>query len=57
LLRLAGYLIQSGDKRLLDALEVVLGAMLSKEANHPKRLASPFPQPSVEPAQSSDQPV
>jgi hypothetical protein len=31
--------------------------MLSKEANHPKRLASPFPQPSVEPAQSSDQPV
>src|SRR5208283_2796762 len=29
LIRLAGYLIQSGDRRLLDALEVVLGAMLS----------------------------
>jgi len=57
LLRLAGYLIQSGDKRLLDALEVVLGAMLSKEASQAKRLAPPFPQPNGEPAQSSDQPV
>jgi transcriptional regulator with XRE-family HTH domain len=55
LLRLAGYIIQSGDKRLLDALEVVLGAMLNKEASQPKRLASPFREPKIEPAQSSDQ--
>ena len=57
LLRLAGYIIQSGDKRLLDALEVVLGAMLNKEANQPKRLASPLREPKIEPAQSSDQRV
>jgi transcriptional regulator with XRE-family HTH domain len=29
LLRLAAYLIQSGDKRLLDALEVLLGGLLN----------------------------
>jgi len=57
LLRLAGYIIQSGDKRLLDALEVVLGALLSKEASQPKRLASPYREPKTEPAQSGDQPV
>jgi len=57
LLRLAGYIIQSGDKRLLDALEVLLGAMLNKEANQPKSLTSPFREPKVEPAQSSDQPA
>jgi DNA-binding XRE family transcriptional regulator len=34
LLRLAGYLIQSGDRRLLDALEVVLGGLLSSHPNH-----------------------
>lgn len=38
LLRLAGYLIQSGDRRLLDALEVVLGGLLS---NQPNQLPSP----------------
>ena len=57
LLRLAGYIIQSGDKRLLDALEVVLGALLSKEASQPKRLASPYREPKTELAQSGDQPV
>lgn len=40
LLRLAGYLIQSGDRRLLDALEVVLGGLLS---NHPNNLLRPSP--------------
>ena len=54
LLRLAGYLIQSGDRRLLDALEVVLGAMLSNGASQPSRLPSTFPPPSPEPAESRD---
>jgi DNA-binding XRE family transcriptional regulator len=31
LLRLAGYLIQSGDARLLDAMEVVLGGLLNSD--------------------------
>ena len=41
LLRLAGYLIQSGDARLLDALEVLLGALLS--ADRSRWTASPQP--------------
>jgi DNA-binding XRE family transcriptional regulator len=45
LLRLAAYLIQSGDTRLLDALEVVLGALLSSDRSHSDRL-SPIPAPS-----------
>jgi len=40
LLRLAGYLIQSGDNRLLDALEVVLGGLLG---NIPDHLFRPSP--------------
>jgi len=35
LLRLAGYLIQTADRRLLDALEVVLGGLLG---NHPNQM-------------------
>lgn len=31
LLRMAGYLIQAGDARLLDTLEVVLGALLNAD--------------------------
>ncbi len=31
LLRMANYLIQSADKRLLDSLEVILGALVSAE--------------------------
>jgi transcriptional regulator with XRE-family HTH domain len=31
LLRMANYLIQTGDKRLLDSLDVLLGALLSAE--------------------------
>ena len=48
LIRLAGYLIQSGDRRLLDALEVVLGALLTSVASQPERftpyLAPPKPE-------------
>src|SRR5208337_5597848 len=52
LLRLAGYLIQSGDRRLLDALEVVLGAMLSNDASQTNRLASALLPSNPEPAQN-----
>ena len=48
LLRLAGYLIQSGDKRLLDALEVILGALLGTDPNQSKRLTSTLLPPSPE---------
>jgi transcriptional regulator with XRE-family HTH domain len=33
LLRMANYLIQTGDKRLLDSLDVLLGALLGAEHN------------------------
>jgi hypothetical protein len=46
LIRLAGYLIQSGDRRLLDALEVVLGALLNSDTSQPEQL-SPYPAPPV----------
>jgi DNA-binding XRE family transcriptional regulator len=53
LIRLAGYLIQSGDRRLLDALEVVLGALLNNELKQPHRLTptlfGPNPAPHREP--------
>ncbi|MGC9997821.1 MAG: helix-turn-helix domain-containing protein [Terriglobia bacterium] len=42
LIRLAGYLIQSGDRRLLDALEVVLGALLNSDTSQPEQV-SPYP--------------
>jgi len=54
LLRLAGYLIQSGDARLLDALEVVLGAMLSNDSSQASRLPSAFLPPGAEPPRGSD---
>jgi transcriptional regulator with XRE-family HTH domain len=50
LLRLAAYLIQSGDTRLLDALEVVLGALLSSDRGHSDRLSSTLLPPIPEPA-------
>ena len=34
LLRMANYLIQTADKRLLDALDVLLGSLLSAEQRH-----------------------
>jgi len=52
LLRLAGYLIQSGDARLLDALEVLLGSLLSADRTLSDRLPStplpPAPEPSAD---------
>jgi hypothetical protein len=51
LLRLAGYLIQSGDNRLLDALEVVLGALLGSDLSYTQRLSSSLLRPSPEPRQ------
>jgi len=49
LLRLAAYLIQSGDQRLLDALEVLLGALLSTDRSHSDHLPANLPQPIPEP--------
>lgn len=45
LLRMANYLIQSADKRLLNSLEVLLGALLSAELhkNSPPGSTSPPP--------------
>ena len=54
LLRLAGYLIQSGDARLLDALEVLLGALLSTDRNHSDGLASTLPAATPEPPRERD---
>lgn len=54
LIRLAGYLIQSGDRRQLDALEVVLGAMLNSDANQAERLASHLAQPNPAPPLTVD---
>ena len=49
LLRVAGYLIQSGDTRLLDALEVVLGALLSSGRSYSDSLSSIPLRPDPEP--------
>jgi len=54
LLRLAGYLIQSGDARLLDALEVLLGALLSTDRSQLDRLPSSLPRPTAEPPRQAD---
>jgi len=54
LLRLAGYLIQSGDARLLDALEVLLGALLSTDRSHSDRLPSTLARPTPEPPRRPD---
>ena len=50
LLRLAGYLIQSGDTRLLDALEVLLGALLNTDRSGSDRLPLTPLQPNPEPS-------
>lgn len=49
LFRLAGYLIQSGDARLLDALEVLLGALLNTDRRRSDCLPSSMPQPTPQP--------
>ena len=55
LLRLAGYLIQSGDARLLDALEVLLGALLSTDRSHSDGLPSTLLQVEPRASQRADQ--
>jgi DNA-binding XRE family transcriptional regulator len=50
LLRLAAYLVQTGDTRLLDALEVMLGALLSSDRRHSDRLSSNPLRPNAEPS-------
>jgi transcriptional regulator with XRE-family HTH domain len=49
LFRLAGYLIHSGDARLLDTLEMVLGALLSANQSPSYRLPPIMAQPGPEP--------
>jgi hypothetical protein len=46
---LAGYLIQSGDARLLDALEVLLEALLSSDRSRMQRFSSTLLRPNLEP--------
>jgi transcriptional regulator with XRE-family HTH domain len=52
LFRLAAYLIQTGDTRLLDALEVVLGALLSSNRGHSDRLSPTLLRPNPDPPRS-----
>jgi transcriptional regulator with XRE-family HTH domain len=54
LLRLASYLIQSGDARLIDALEVLLGALLCSGRNLSDRLPSTLSRPTPEPPRRPD---
>jgi hypothetical protein len=49
LFRLAAYLIQTGDTRLLDALEVVLGALLSSNRGRSDRLSPTLLRPNPDP--------
>ncbi len=55
LLRLAGYIIQTGDARLLEALEVLLGALLSVDRSHLDHHPSPPPKPTPGPPRRADQ--
>jgi DNA-binding XRE family transcriptional regulator len=48
LIRLAGYLIQSGDRRLLDALDVVLGALLNSDSSESDRFGPYLAPPKLE---------
>jgi hypothetical protein len=50
LLRMASYLIQAADARLLDTLEVVLGALLNADRKAGSRLAvGPVASPEARP--------
>jgi transcriptional regulator with XRE-family HTH domain len=51
LLRMANYLIQTADKRLLDSLDVLLGALLNAERN---KSPGKFPLPANGEAASED---
>ena len=55
LIRLAGYLIQSGDRRLLDALDVVLGALLNSDAGQPDRFSPYLAPPKAESPRIADE--
>ena len=50
LLRMASYLIQSGDGRLVDSLEVLLGALLSADRTKSGAVEAPRPHGSPSPA-------
>jgi len=53
LLRMANYLIETGDARLLDSLEVLLGALLQAEQQKPApQVRSQQPAPKIEPAKT-----
>jgi transcriptional regulator with XRE-family HTH domain len=54
LLRLAGYLIQTGDTRLLDTLEVLLGALLNNDRDRSDRLPSTLTRETPEPPGRQD---
>jgi transcriptional regulator with XRE-family HTH domain len=53
LLRMANYLIQRSDKRLLDALDVLLGALLA-EAQHKNTVPGNIPPPLIKGENSSE---
>ena len=46
LLRMANYLIQTADKRLLDSLDVLLGALLNAE-QHKTPTSGKIPPPAI----------
>lgn len=54
LLRMTGYLIQNGDSRVLDALELFLGALLSTTRLRPGPTPSMVPQPMLKPSEQQD---
>ena len=54
LLRMANYLIQTADKRLLDALEVLLAGLLNVEQNKASTLGS-IPPPVIGEVDSGDE--
>ena len=53
LLRMANYLIQTADKRLLDSLEVLLGALLNAE-QHKASTPGKIPPPAISEAGSGE---
>lgn len=58
LLRMANYLIQSADNRLLDSLDVLLSALVNAEQNRLQALPqSPSPTVGIEPPQRNTTPA
>jgi len=54
LLRMANYLIQTADKRLLDSLDVLLGALLNAEL-HKTPTPGNIPPPTIGEVGSGDE--